>query len=164
MKSLGRDSLQLTEMRDSQEMTGRMKVTTMDWKSRPSRVRPIRTNTSKTEVQQYSCHYPEVQRDSWITRQDTRQVFKSNVDRRETVKSVNLCVGVREQTHRSKVPTTPVISTRAEFDIVTPKQEDLGGLQGTACGSPVDAPASQHKKPKGTFLRIYTYSILYMAV
>lgn len=66
---------------------------------------------------------------------------------------------VRER-RAPKVHTTPVCSTRTEFDIVTPKKEDVGVLQdagAAGCGSmgpAVVVPGSPHNSQKGKL--IYT--------
>lgn len=134
-KSLGRISLQQVETRRSQRRTDNarpdpeLKVPTVELKSRASRARTVRVQSSRAGRAQ-GHHLPEVQEDSQ---------------------------------HTSVLPTTPVRSKRVEFDIVTPKQEDIEALQeaGAACSSPsqpVDAPGSPHNKSKGKLINSYMYS------
>ncbi|KAM7413743.1 hypothetical protein PAMA_020899 [Pampus argenteus] len=139
-KCLGRVSLQQIETRGSQRRTDEaradleLKVLTVGLKNRPSRARTVIHNSNTDTGQQIS-----------------RQHTSVNLRVSESDKS---SVGVRQHRALRKLPTTPVSSTRAEFDIVTPKQEDIGVLQeaGAARGPsspPMDAPGSQHNKSKG---------------
>ncbi|XP_078103243.1 uncharacterized protein LOC144515917 [Sander vitreus] len=169
-KSVGRACLQQIETRSSQRTTHKAradhesKAIKPGLKSRPSKARPVRVHSSKKDIVQenaYQSHFlPEIQDDSWITCheswitcQQTELIFKPSVNDRET-ESRESSVGVREHKALKKVPTTPGSSTRIEFDIVTPKKEDKGGLQeaGAAECSPSspaeDSPGSQHTKPK----------------
>ncbi|XP_037631188.1 Fanconi anemia group J protein isoform X2 [Sebastes umbrosus] len=155
-KSAGRVSLQQIKTRSSQRQTDKghdheLKVTMMvGLKSRPSRARPVRVNCSKKDVVQENAHqahfWPEVQDDGGITCQ-------SSVNDRVT-ESGKPSVVVRKHKALKIVPTTPGSSTRTEFDIVTPKQEDIGGLQeaGAARCSPtspeVDGSGNQRIEPK----------------
>ncbi|XP_042270894.1 Fanconi anemia group J protein isoform X2 [Thunnus maccoyii] len=143
-KCLGRVSLQQIETRGSRRRTDKsradpeLKVLTNDLKSRLSRARTVRVHNPRTDRAQ--------QTDSWIT----CRPISVNLGETESGKSF---VGVREHKALKKLPTTPVSSTKAEFDIVTPKQEDIRGLQdaGAACSPsslPVDAPGSQPNKSK----------------
>ena len=142
-KSVGRVSLQQIVTRSSQRRTDSdLKV----MKSRPSRARPVRVQENQAHV------LLEVQDDSWITCQQTELLLKPSVNVSESGRS---SVGVSEHKAHKTVPTTPGISTRTEFDIVTPKQEDIMALQeagAAGCGpnNPAsDGPGSQHTKPKG---------------
>ncbi|XP_044057768.1 Fanconi anemia group J protein isoform X2 [Siniperca chuatsi] len=148
VKSVGRVSPQQIEIRSSQRRTDQaradqeLKVMILALKSRPSRARPVRVYSSKNSRVQ-------VQDDSWITCQQTERILKPSVNDRVT-ESGKPSVGMREHKALKKVPVTPVSSTRTEFDIVTPKQEDIRGLQeagaaGCRATSPaVDGPGSQH--------------------
>ncbi|KAM7399849.1 hypothetical protein PAMP_019090 [Pampus punctatissimus] len=136
-KCLGRVSLQQIETRGSQRRTDEaradleLKVLTVGLKSRPSRARTVIHSSNTDRGQQISCQHTSV-----------------NLRVSESVKS---SVAVREHRALKKLPTTPVSSTRAEFDIGTPKQEDMEGLHqaGAACSSPsMDALGSQHSKSK----------------
>lgn len=166
-KSLGRVSLQQIETRRSQRRTDKaranheLKVLTVDLKSRPSRARTVRVNSSRTDRTQ-AHDLPEVQEDGWITHQHT----SINLSVTESDKSF---VGVKEHMALKKIPTTPVTSKRVEFDIVTPKQEDIESLQEAgAAGGPssplVDAPGSQHNKSKGKLNNPYMYSTVHASI
>lgn len=145
-------SLQQIVTRSSQRRTDSgLKVMIQGLKSRPSRTRPVRVQENQGHV------LLEVQDDSWITCQQTQVLLKPSVNVTESRKS---SVGLREHKALKKVPTTPGSSTRTEFDIVTPKHEDLMGLReaGAAGCSPTssasDGPGSQHTKPKGKCIYI----------
>uniref|UniRef100_A0A3Q1G5Q8 DNA 5'-3' helicase n=1 Tax=Acanthochromis polyacanthus TaxID=80966 RepID=A0A3Q1G5Q8_9TELE len=107
--------------------------------SRPSRTRPVLVYSSIIACQEHQL--TEVQKDSWIVCQQTGQILKTSAHHKMHEPG-RPSESVRE--HKAlKVSTIPVCSTRAEFDIVTPKQEDKGSL-GEAGGG------SQHTKPQGT--------------
>ncbi|XP_032364148.1 Fanconi anemia group J protein isoform X2 [Etheostoma spectabile] len=161
-KSVGRACLHQIETRSSQRKTDtarpdyESKAMKPGLKSRPSKARPVRVHSSKKDIVQenaYQSHFPEVEDDSWITCQQTELILKPRVNDSVT-ESGESSVGVREHRARKKGPTTPGCSTRIEFDIVTPKKEDIGGLQeagaaGCSPSSPAeDGLGSQHTKPK----------------
>lgn len=169
MKNVGSVSLQQIET-NSQRKTDKarvdheLKVMILDLESRPPRSRPVTVCSSKKDRDQensYEIHLlPEVQADSSIIcQQQTEQTWKPSVNDRMT-ESRKPSVGVRKHKALEKGHTTPASSTRTEFDIVTPKNEDLGGLEdaGAAGGrltSPaVDGPGSPHSGQKGKV--IYT--------
>nr|XP_046244527.1 Fanconi anemia group J protein [Scatophagus argus] len=150
LKSVGRVSFQQTMSRSSQSRTDQaradheFKAVILDLKTRPSRDRPKRVCSSERDSVQPTL-LPRVQDNSRITNEQTEHIFKLIVDDRET-ESGRSFMGVRAH----KVPATPVTFT--EFDIVTPRREHIGGLQGTAAAgsgptsSAVDSPGS----PRGS--------------
>ena len=83
-------------------------------------LRRVRVHSSKRDRVQEEAHHahfwPEVQEDGGIT-------CKQSV----VTESGKPSVGVREHKDLKIVPTSPGRSTKTEFDIVTPKQEDIGG-------------------------------------
>ncbi|XP_020504664.2 Fanconi anemia group J protein isoform X2 [Labrus bergylta] len=149
VKSVGRVSLQQIETRSSQRNKEKAKTDQECLKSRPSKVRPVRENRSKTKN---TC-LPEDQDDSWITCRHSEQILKPGVNSRvtETGKPSD---GLKEQKALKNVPTTPVGSARIEFDIITPKQEGTQSLHeaGAAGCCPVnpgaDGEGRQQTKPK----------------
>ncbi len=162
VKSVGRVSPQQIETRSNQrsekaKADHELKVMIPGLKSRPSGARPVRVYGSrKDKVQEnsYQAHLlPEVQDDSWVPCQQTEQILKPSVNDRVT-DSGKTSVGMKGHKALKKVATTPISSTRTEFDIVTPKQEDIGGLQEAGLTPPVDGPECQHTSPKGKL--IYT--------
>lgn len=159
VKSVGTVSLQLIETRSSQRRTDKaradhdLKVMILDLKGRPSKARLIGVHSSiKDGVQEHSNQMqhvlPEVQDDTCITCHD------------RVTESGKSSVGVRGRKALKKVPTTPVSPTWTEFDIVTPKKEDIGGLQtaGAARHRPtspvVDGAGSLHSSEKGKVINI----------
>lgn len=113
-------------------------------KSRPSRAKPVRGYRSKKEKVKesaYQDHFlPEAQDDGCIS---------------ESGKSF---LEVRENKTLKKVPITPGSSTWTEFDIVTPKKEDIKIIkEAQAAGCSASRPAeqctgSEPTKPKGMVL------------
>ncbi|XP_027136219.1 Fanconi anemia group J protein isoform X3 [Larimichthys crocea] len=148
VKNVGRVSVQKIETRSSHRRTDKaradheLKVMNLDLKSRPSRSRPVRVNSSKKDrVQEnsYQVHLlPDHQDNIRITYQQTEQVLKLSVKNRLT-ESEKSSVGVREH---------------IEFDVVTPQKEDIRSLQEADAAecrptSPaVDCPGSLHSSQK----------------
>lgn len=159
-------SLQKTETRSNRRRTDEaradhdLKVMIRDSKSRPSKAGLVRVHSStKDSVSENSYQarvFPDVQDSSCITCHESEK----------------RSVGVKGRKALKKVPTTPVASTRTEFDIVTSKKEDIGVLQkpGAARRRPtspaVDGPGSPQSSGKG---KVYIKSeqsmhVLYMPV
>lgn len=161
VKSVGRVCLQQTETRSSQRIDKARADHESKVKRRPPRTSSTSVSSSKKDrVQEnYQQHLlPVVQEDSWITCKQTEQILNPSVNDTVT-ESGKSSMDVRER-RAPKVHTTPVCSTRTEYDIVTPKKEDVGVLQdaGAArCGSMAPAvvgPRSPHSSQKGKL--IYT--------
>ncbi|KAI3354667.1 hypothetical protein L3Q82_019165, partial [Scortum barcoo] len=160
VKSVGRVSPQQTGTRSSQR-TGpartELKVMILGLKSKPSGSRPVRVHGSQRDRVHENSHQAhlllEIQDDSWVSCQQTEQILKPSVHDRVT-DSGRCFVGMKEHNGLKKVATTPVSFMRTEFDIVTPKQEDIQGLQeaGAARRRPAnpaeDGPHSQHTGQK----------------
>ncbi|XP_034087517.1 uncharacterized protein LOC117556316 [Gymnodraco acuticeps] len=135
-KSVGSARLRQIGTRSSQRRTNKVrtdqevKVVIGGLKSRPSRAKPVRGYRSKKEKVKesaYQDHFlPEAQDDGCIS---------------ESGKSF---LGVRENKTLKKVPITPGSSTWTEFDIVTPKKEDLKIIkEAQAAGCSASRPAEQ---------------------
>lgn len=163
VKSVGRVSPQQIETRSSQRTNTakadhKLKVMILGLKSRPSRARSVRVyGSKKNRVQEnfYQAHLlPKFEDHSGVPCQQTGKILKPSVNDRVT-DSGKSSVGMKEHKAFKKVATIPVSLTRTEFDIVTPKQEDTGGLQEAGAAgckptsSAVDGPGSQHTSQKG---------------
>ncbi|XP_030257122.1 Fanconi anemia group J protein isoform X7 [Sparus aurata] len=155
VKSVGRVCLQQTETRSSQRIDKARADHESKVKRRPPRTSSTSVSSSKKDrVQEnYQQHLlPVVQEDSWITCKQTEQILNPSVNDTVT-ESGKSSMDVRER-RAPKVHITPVCSTRTEYDIVTPKKEDVGVLQdaGAArCGSmgpAVVGPRSPHSSQK----------------
>lgn len=147
-KGVGTVSDEQIETRSSQRRTYEARADcesrpmTSNLKSQLSRVRLVRAHISiKDRVQENSNQVknvlPEVQETGCISSQDI------------VAESEKSSVGVRGHRALKKVPTTPVSSTSAEFDVVTPTKEDI---RGSAHGSPrpsVSGPAALQISDKG---------------
>ncbi|XP_018556622.1 Fanconi anemia group J protein [Lates calcarifer] len=162
VRSVGRVSLQQTETRSSQRRTDtaradhELKVLTQGLRSRPSRIRDRGAYSSRKNKDQQNAyqahHLPEGQYDSWISCRQTEHILKQRVNPKVTDLGKS-SVGRKEHKALKEVSTTPVIPTTAEFDIVTPRQEELENLQRVVAaecshtGLAERGPGSQHTKP-----------------
>ena len=161
VKSVGRVCLQQIETQSSQRTDKARADHESKVNRRPPRTSSTRVYSSKKDrVQEnYQPHLlPAIQEDSWLTCQQTEQISNPSVNS-AVMESGMSSMDVRE--HRApKVHTTTVCSTRTEFDIVTPKKEDVDVLQdaeAAGCGSmgpAVVGPGSPHSSQKGKL--IYT--------
>lgn len=149
LRSLGTVSFQKTETRSSQRRTDKaragneLKVTIRDSKSRPSKAGFVRIHSSTEDGVSENSHqarvFPEVQVSSCITCHESEE----------------LSVDVRGRKALKNVPTTPVGTTRTEFDIVTPEEDIEVLLEPGEVGSTsptVDGPGSPQSNRKGKVL------------
>ncbi|XP_036930136.1 Fanconi anemia group J protein isoform X4 [Acanthopagrus latus] len=158
VKSVGRVCLQQIETQSSQRTDKARADHESKVNRRPPRTSSTRVYSSKKDrVQEnYQPHLlPAIQEDSWLTCQQTEQISNPSVNS-AVMESGMSSMDVRE--HRApKVHTTTVCSTRTEFDIVTPKKEDVDVLQdaeAAGCGSmgpAVVGPGSPHSSQKDAF-------------
>ncbi|XP_036930159.1 Fanconi anemia group J protein isoform X7 [Acanthopagrus latus] len=159
VKSVGRVCLQQIETQSSQRTDKARADHESKVNRRPPRTSSTRVYSSKKDrVQEnYQPHLlPAIQEDSWLTCQQTEQISNPSVNS-AVMESGMSSMDVRE--HRApKVHTTTVCSTRTEFDIVTPKKEDVDVLQdaeAAGCGSmgpAVVGPGSPHSSQKDRFI------------
>lgn len=115
---------------------------TSNLKSQPSRVRLVTAHISiKDRAQENSNQVkhvlPEVQETSCISSQDI------------VAESEKSSVGVRGHRAPKKVPTTPVRSTSADFDLVTPTKEYIRGSELRSPRPSVSGPAALQIGDKG---------------
>lgn len=147
-KGVGTVSDEQIETRSSQRRTYEARTDcesrpmTSNLKSQLSRVRLVRAHISiKDRVQENSNQVknvlPEVQETSCISSQDI------------VAESEKSSVGVRGHRALKKVPTTPVSSTSAEFDVVTPTKEDIRGSAHRSPRPSVSGPAALQISDKG---------------
>lgn len=146
-------SLQKTETRSSQRRTDKaradheLKVMIRDSKSRPSKAGFVRIHSSTEDgVSENSFQarvFPDVQVSSCITCHESEE----------------LSVGVRGHKALKNVPTTLVGTTRTEFDIVTPEEEDIEVLLEPGAVRPTspaaDGPGSLQSNGKGKVFCIW---------
>ncbi|XP_059187977.1 Fanconi anemia group J protein [Centropristis striata] len=148
-KRVGEVSLQQLDAMSSQNRTDEAradhesKATRLDLKRRSSRSKPrVRVHCFKKGID--PDNVDQVHHASCISSQETELILKPSVKDRVSV-SGGKCSTL------NKVQTTPGRSIRTEFDIVTPKNEDRGGLQGA--GAAGDGAESQHTKPKALIVQ-----------